>query len=288
LSVSAAIDVVLYVGVLPAVTALVAYFTLAFTLPREIGARYAAGGAFALGVFASFATLPSTRSVIPSQYWEWIPYFGLLAALVAGLAGAHGVSRGERIVTTLLTCILGAWFFVPTWPDLEPSRSAYVATVATGMFLLAVLLEPLPARLPGRLFPWWLMCAAGTGSLIMMVELSETFGRLSGLPAAALAGCGVAMLVTKSAVAGRSLALPYAVVVGGYAFAGSIYPSPPLWLLLIVPVVPLMLWVSVVGPIARLAGKKALAAQAACVLVPLIVLMAIVFAAGSSGAGDDW
>ena len=51
------------------------------------------------------------------------------------------------------------------------------------------------------------------------------------------------------------------------------------------PAAPLALWLFAAGPLARLKGWPAIAAQAAVVLVPLVILIAWMALAGET---DEW
>lgn len=284
MSAQAAIEIGLYSGCIPAIAAVIAFVALGWLLPDRVTRRYRPGVALALGVWVGFAFAPLTKTLVPSQFWEWIAYLGMLAAFVGGLAQADGVSRGERWAAILLVTVAAAWTIVPGWARLADVRLTHVAILAAGMFALSIMLEPFADRLAGRGLPFWLMFAAAASALLITSEWSEMLGRSAALPAGALAGCGIAMLLTKSGAAPRGLALPYAVVVGGYAYVGFVYPSPPLTPLLFAPLVPLVLWLCAWGPLARLTGVRALAAQAVCVVVPLVIIGALVVMRSS---GDE-
>jgi hypothetical protein len=285
LSAQAAIEILLYSGLVPAAVALATYFAFGWLLPEDVGRRYRLPSALALGVFVGMAFLPTTKSVLPERFWEWIPYLGLLAAFACGLTHAAGVTTGERWIAIAHLAALTAWKIVPTWDELAATRPMQIFAVATGIALLTMLVEPLATKLPGRLFPVWLFCAAGTVALLILGEVSETFGRLAALPASALLGCGIASWLTPSAADWRTIGLPYAALVGGYAFTGFIYPTPPLWPLLFVPFAPLALWICTCGPLGRLTGPRAVIAQAACVLTPLVVVAVLLL---MRSAGDEW
>jgi hypothetical protein len=287
LNAKTAIEIVVYGGVIPAVAALAAFFVIGWSWPTEAARRYQAGAAFALAVFVGFVALPTTTTLVPSQFWESIPYVALAAVLVAGLTCAQGVLRGERWLTIYLFAIGAAWVLVPNWPDLVPAWPVQMALVAIAIVALDALLTPLPARLPGRAFPFWLMLAAATSSLLVMAEVSETIGRLAVLAGGALAGSGVAAAVRKDNAETWSLALPYAVTVGGFAYAGAVYPMEPMWLLVSLPAAPLALWICALGPLSRLTGLRAIVVQAVCVLVPLVIVVGVVLSQ-SGGAADEW
>jgi hypothetical protein len=286
LNASAALQLAWHGAVIPAIAALAAFFTIGWLWPSDVVSRYRAGAAFAVGIFVGFVLLPSTSSLIPSEYVEWIPYLGLLAALAAGLTLANGVLRWERWVAIYLVSFAAALLIVPTWPELAPARPIQIAVLAIGMTTLAALLLPLPERLPGAVVPSWLLVAAAATSGLILLEQSETVGRPAALPAGALAGCIAAATIVKSPVAWSGLIFPYAVVAGGYAYLGAIYPVTPLWSLLIMPIAPLALWISVVGPWAQTSGLRALILQSICVLTPIVIVAAILIS--RSAGGDEW
>jgi hypothetical protein len=159
--------------------------------------------------------------------------------------------------------------------------------MSLAIMLLTALLYPLPQLLPGRAFPWWLMLVVATTSLLLFDQQSEKFGYLAALPAGALAGCAVAALFARELPDWRSLVLPCVVVLVGYAYTGAVYPTEPQWLMLLLPLVPLALWICSVGPCARLTGVREIAVQAACVVVPLGIIAALLLAK-TSGNADGW
>jgi hypothetical protein len=287
MDVRTAIEIGIYSGLIPAAAALVLCSLLGRLLPDGIAARYRLAAAFALAVFVGFAAGPQRKSFIPEEFWDWVPYLGVLAAIVAGAARANRISHIARWVMIAVVAALAAWLVVPTWEDLAPPRPVHLAAVAVGIAALALLLEPLSKRLPGRAFPWWLMVTAGACALLILAEVSETFGRLAALPASALVGCLLAAWLTTAAADWGSLALPYAVVVGGYTYTSAIYPSPPLVPLVFAPFAPLGLWICTCGPLGRLTGVRAAAAQAVCVILPLATITALLLVLARN-SDDVW
>jgi hypothetical protein len=175
---------------------------------------------------------------------------------------------------------------VPAWPELSPVRPIQVAVMSAGMTALAALLLPLQKRFSGSAFPVWLMVAAAATSVLVMLEQSETLGWPAALPAGGLAGCIAAALFTKAPVDWGGIVFPYAVVAGGYAYLGAVYPVSPLWMLLIVPIAPLMLWICAVGRGAQVQGVRPLIIQGICVLTPIIIVAALLVS--RSAGGEDW
>jgi hypothetical protein len=259
---------------------------ICWTWPQDAARRYASSLALAAGALIGFVALQANKTLVPTQYWEWLPYLGLLAAFVAGFTRAAGVFRGERWVALYLFAMLAGWLTVPHWPELYPAWSAQVALFGVAIVVVSVSLERLPARLPPGALPTWLAVVAASSSLLIMAEVSVTFAQLAALPAGALAGCTIAAVLKADAEVARGLALPYATLVGGYAYVAAIYPTSPLWPLAAVPLAPLALWLATSGPLARLVGWKAWLAQGVCVIVPLALLAAMLLLGGSGG--DEW
>jgi hypothetical protein len=230
--------------------------------------------------------LQANKTLVPMQFWEWLPYLGLLAAFVSGISRAVGLVRGERWVAIYLFAMLAGWLTVPHWPELYPVWPAQIALFSVTAVLVVALLEPLPERLPRGALPFWLVVVAAWSSLLVIAEVSVSFGQLAALPAGGLAGCAIAAFVKADAEIGRGLPLPYATLVGGYAYVAAVYPTTPLWPLAAVPLAPLALWLVAFGPLARLSGWKAWFVQGVCVFVPLAVFTAMLLS-GESG-GDEW
>jgi hypothetical protein len=280
-----AIEFVVFGGFVPAVAALVIFGAIGWLWPSEVARRYGPGVAFAAGVLIGFLVLPTTKTLLPLQSWDWIVYLGLLAAFVAGLSRAEGVLPGERWLAVYLFAMLAGWLTVPHWPELEPTWPVQVAMFGLAIAVVAGLLACLPAHLAERALPCWLMLAAAAVSMLVTVEVGVTSGQFAALPAGALAGCALAALLKRNAASWSGLALPYATVVGGYAYSGAVYPPTPVWLLVTVPLVPLALWLAAIGPWTQVRGWKAWAVQAVCVIVPLAIVAAILLA---RGGGEEW
>jgi hypothetical protein len=190
------------------------------------------------------------------------------------------------LATNLVTAATAGWLLAPNWPDLDPPRYVYVSLLAGYLFALMSLLDSLPDRLFRPLFPFLLFAAASATSLVIAEPVSLQYGQVAGISAAALLGCGAAACFGISGPALRGLNPVYAVLVGGIAFSGSIEPEPAIYSILFAPLAPLMLWLCAYGPLARLAGRKAVAVQIAVVLVPLAILLAWTLLSGEPEYGE--
>jgi hypothetical protein len=272
--------------IVPALAAAGLFVLISGLWPSDVARRYRCGVSFAVGAFVGFVLLPSTSTLAPGQFYEWVLYIAILGAFVAGLTRADGVTRGERWTAIYVFAPIAAWLIVPQWPSAVPAWQIQWAGVSLAIMLLTALLYPLPQMLSGRSLPWWLMLVLAATSVILF-DQSETFGMLAALATGALAGCAVAALFARELPDWRSLVLPYVIVLVGYAYTGAVYPTEPKWLMLLLPLVPLALWICSVGPFARLTGFRAIAVQAASVVVPLVIIAALLLA-NTNGGADDW
>ena len=282
----AAIQFVVYGGAIPAVAAVAAFWAMGRWWPRDAARRYQAGMSFAAAVVVGLICLPSTKTLAPTQFWEWIPYLGLVAALVSGITSAAGVMRGERWTAVYLFAVVAAWLLVPKWPELSPPWPIHVATAAAAIITITALLSQIPDRLRGQAFPAWLTITAACSSVLVLSEVSETFGMLAALPSGALFGCSVAAWLQKSPADWRSIAMPFTVVVGGYAYLGAVYPTSPIWPMVLIPAVPLSLCVSYWGPLQRVEKNWALVNQGVCIVAAIIAIVVMILL--RSGMGDAW
>jgi hypothetical protein len=279
------IEILVYGGIFPAAIAVAIMCLSRRLLPESVSNRYAVAIAFAVAFFVGYALLPSWADLLPKRHWHWLPYLCAVAVVLGPVGLATGVHAPERWLLFLLLAIATAWAIVPTWPGLKPSRSVYVPSLAGYLLLLMTLIEPLPTRINGKLFMSMLTVASGSVAIALAVFVSVKFGQVAGIAAAAMAGCCVASFFHNHDSTTRGLVPAFAIIVGGLAFVGYIEPQQPLKGMLPVPAAPLALWASVWGPLARLRGVAAGAAQTAVVLVPLVIaLVWLLFGEGAEQA----
>ncbi len=266
---NSAIEIVGYGGVVPAAVSTAVMVLAARFLPARVSRRYAAAVALVIGFFVGYVLLPSWAELVPKRHWHWLPYLGLGAMIIGPIGLARGVFAVERWLLLLALAIVAAWLLVPTWASLQPPRSVYVPILAGYLLLLSVLLEPLPARVPGRLLLALLSIVALSVAVAIAALVSLNYARVAAIAAAAIVGCCVASFFYFHESMTRGLIPAYAILVGGVAFVATIEPSRPLVGLLLAPAAPLALWSCAWGPLARLRGVKAAVVQSAVVLVPL-------------------
>jgi hypothetical protein len=242
-------------------------------LPRSAFDRYTAAIAFALAFFVGYTLLPSWAPLKPSRHWHWLPWLGTVAMALGNIGLAQGVSAARRWLPLLLLAAMAALVLVPTWSDLAPPRAVYIAIFGGYLFLLAALLDPLPARVPPRLFLAILSAVSAAVAIMAMVFVSVKFGQVAVVAAAATVGCLVASFFhsVQTNINVHGLIPAFVVVVGGLALVSFIEPAPPLYGMLLVPAASLTLWSYGWGPLARLGAVTAAGVQVAAVLVPLAI-----------------
>ncbi len=283
-----------YTVIVPLLTAAAVAWSACRVLPAQFAGRYALGIALAAGFFVGYWLLPDWAALVPTKHWQWLPYLSS-AAVLGGLTLAGGVSWPERLIAYGALAVVAAWQLVPLWEELQPPRHYSVPLLAVYLAMIAAGLAVLPDRLLGPLFVGLLAASAGTVALLIAIGVSLTYGQVAAIAAAALAGCFLMSLwskLTRRASEGSAAQLPttirglipvFIVLVGGLAFVGTIEPSPPLPAILLAPAAPLMLWLFAAGPLSRLKGLSAVAAQVTTVIVPLLIALAIVIVGGEQG-----
>lgn len=251
-----------------------------------IAARYGWGIATALGFLAGCLTYPDRLPLAPERHWHWLIYAGIVAALVGAVTIVRTWKSWQLLPLYFLLGCLVCWPLTPDWSSLKPVRLILAPVLALYIAGLTWLLSLLPARLRG----WWfvaLLTLVGVATAVLVVAEAHSLrigSYLLRIPAA-LVGMQLAMRwlkgpeqtdVAQSDLAQGILALlpVYVVLVGGGAMFGAIEITDSEFLFLVVPAAPLTLWLFVWTPLARLTGWKALAAQAAVVLlVPIAVFL---------------
>ena len=207
-------------------------------LHTEAAARYASAVGLAMGFCAGFILLGSWADLTPSRHWHWTFYLALGAAALGAIAVSKGLALPERWLLLLIGAFVAAWLLVPNWPSLHPPRSTWIPLLATYLFLLAALIEPLMSRLPAVRMLALLSASALCVAVLIAAFVSLTYAQFAVGSAAALAGCAFAARLSNTSTV-RGVGLAYALVVGGWAFVGCIEPREPLLGILIAPVAPL-------------------------------------------------
>lgn len=249
----------------PAVTSAAVFLVVRRLLPAEAAARYAAAVSSAAGYCVGYALLRRGEVLTPERHWHWTFYLVPAAAIVGPVAAA--VRPVERCLAAALAAVVGGWLLVPGWASLDPPRSVWVPVLAGYLWLLAVLADPLPARLPATGVLGLSALAAGCVAALIAASVSLTYAQSAGAAAAAMGGCWAASWFASRGAGLRGFGPVYAAAVGGWAFVGCVEPQQgALYGLLLAAAAPLALWCCAWGPLARLKGFAAVGVRAGLVL----------------------
>lgn len=277
-------------------TAIAAPFGVAFAvqflmsrlLPADVARRGSAPLALGLAYLVGYVLWSDRGTPVPQRHWHWFPYLAFASTVLGSAAVADGVRLVERWLLFALAAMISAWFLVPHWESLQPSRETYLVALTVGLFLLSTLLDLLPASLAGKTLPAMFALSAISVAVLDIRFFSALYGYLTIPITGALIGCLAVRSISGREPNFRALIPAYSTLVGGAAFVGFVEPQPPLPGFLIAACAPLALWVCAFGPLARLRGFKAVAVRTAVVLIPLIVGAVLLLLGEESGAGDGY
>jgi hypothetical protein len=158
---------------------------------RALRLRSAATAVALVAGFLSsyFATLHAQWSPIPQVALDWTPWIALVA--LAGALATQGLAVGARFVARLALALAAAALIV--WPALGSfgMQKALVAIVATGLLLTAIWNVTAPVGHGATSRPLLLALVAGGAGIAVLLDSSQSAGRLGGALAAALGACAV-------------------------------------------------------------------------------------------------
>ena len=235
----------------------------------------------ALAVGVSFLVaywLVSSPPLLPKAEWHWLPYLCAVAMVTGWVGLAPGVSTPERWALQLIVAALAGWFLVPTWEDLQPTRNVYITVVSGSVLLLYVCLEPLAKRCSGVSFPLLLLVVSVAGAVVLGLSGNLRFAQLAGILAAGMGGCVLVLSYYHPSEPLMRGAIPaFTVLLCGVMFTGYMhsYSNVPIVSYVLVPLTPVTLWMSFVGPLHKLPNRWRVLIQSAVVLVPLGIALAL-------------
>ena len=267
---NALIKVLALIALVPATTAMAVQILVRSVVPDSAARRYAAALAIGIAFFVGIACLFSWTELVPKRHWHWLPYLCALAMVLGPVTLASGVYAIERLLVQLFIAGLSAWLLVPSWSNLAPPRWLSIPLLTVYLFLLVVLLDRLPERLPGHLLPALLAMTALWLALAAAANVSETYGLLIAVSAAATIGTWAGMGFRSDSMNVRGLITPLTIILGGAAYVCCVELEPPLFGALLMPAAPLALWFCSWEPLVRLKGWSGGLVQTALVLLPLV------------------
>ena len=215
-------------------------------LSSDLASRIALPCAVSIAYFAGYAVLPRDfASFIPQQgqSWPWLPYLAFAAAAISAVF-PYFLRISTRLIVLITICAVTGALLSPTWPVYGFTRDRL--GIFLTFYLLAVglpLLNSQPPRLArATLYALIAICILNTLAIGAIYGIGHA--QLAALPAAALTGISLALLVGPK---DADLALPrlaplVAVLVGGIAWLASVEPDPPKPILLAIPLLSWAIW----------------------------------------------
>lgn len=275
-------------GVIPALAAGVTLWLVRWILPPEMHSRYGLTLGANVGLLVGYGLLPAWAPWQPTTYWHWLPYLGIAAAWIGSLIGARGVHVAERWLAVILLGGLSAWFLVPTWAQLQPTRIWHVTILAAYLVALVTCLTPLSRQLTADR---WLAYLGTSGFFLAVttaIAVSLRFGQVTTILAASLFGLAAMVRLDpslKQRILPQTLLPWYAVLVGGMAYVAYVNPSPRLPGFILMPLAPMALYLCHKGPLdSKMPGTgwARFMAEWGLVLIPLILAAAWVLVTTAS------
>jgi hypothetical protein len=198
----------------------------ALALRRAVGGPAATALAVAAGFLTSYAaTVQGAWSLSPQSAMDWQPW-----VVLAAVGGALLVDRAPAGVRLFLArAVLGVLLsFVVVWPAIGSlgAVKASTAAVVAGIVIAAAWSVRTRGLFAGDTHPLQLAIIAGGAGLAMMLDSSQTPGRLAGALAVALAACAVIgrfRTPAGSAAVGTTL-----LVLGSLLLQAQVYAGFPL------------------------------------------------------------
>ena len=195
---------------------------------------------FVLSLACSIALLVGTTRLrgelgMPKLYWHWLPLIALVTCLV-GSPLTVGTTRWRAVAGPILG-LAAAWCLVPAWDTLVPGRHVYVPLLGIYFATLIWLYGTVGRRLVSREIVFALIATATAVSIGIAAVVSMKYGHLAAIVATGLAGCWAASWIFKlEENASIGLMWCAASMIGGIAFVGYVYPNPPVYELLLLPI----------------------------------------------------
>jgi hypothetical protein len=192
--------------------------------------------AVAGGFLASyFAALHAQWSWVPKVALDWLPLTAVLAALAALAIESRSPVQGRWMARGLVSVGAAALVVWPALASFGAVKAVIAIGVAAGLVTLAWSLQAASSHRGTATQPLLLAVVAGGAGLALMLDSSQSAGRLSGALAMTLAACllfalpGLRVPFT-SAASGLAVVLLGTLLANAHLYAGF----PPSYLALLV------------------------------------------------------
>jgi hypothetical protein len=221
---------------------------------------YCLGHALAMG---------STWSFVPDRSWHWMFYLVPLAGVAGVISSSPKASWFNRCFLVATLAVL-AGGLLSARPSLWAPRPVIVLLIFAYIVALWLSLEPLSKRVtPGTLAAGCALVAAAAAAMIAE-QASLTDGKILMGAAGGFAAVALAATLLKNAEQAVGMSVPFAITLGGWAWVEALFEAR-LWPLLIIPLAPLAMWLTQVGPLKPSRQLVTTIMSLACVLAAVVV-----------------
>ncbi len=252
----------------------------------EFVRKIAASAALAAGFVTGYALLGLGQWEV-KYFWHWLPYVTMLSVCGSALTAGERWLRVAGEVGCLALAVLAAWLLVPTWPHLEPTRAVHIAVWSSGVFVLALLLDPLTRPAMASRLPRGLLSTVLAGTMfaaVVVVLLSESlrFTQFAGAAAGSMLGIAIVNTAWPKQTSLHGIAFTFAVLSCALLLVAQVdsHSAVPLISYAVVPLAPLGLW------LAKLLGEDA--SRPAWKSWALLLPLPVVICAGAIGLAVAW
>lgn len=178
---------------------------------------------------------------LPEKYWEYLGVIALTTGLLGPILSA--IPGKWKWLSWPLISFATAWLLVPDWSTLEPSRQVYIPLFAIYLSGLGLLYEWGGTRSSPRELLFTLCATTATLAAATAAIASLKYGELGLIlfaSGAAFFFFSLFARIESDEIAG--LLPSAAIMIGGVAFVGYIYPQPPIYELMLLPFAPVGLF----------------------------------------------
>ena len=277
---------ILFGLVTPAITACATFTVIQCLFLGPYRTRYATSLAQLAGFLIGYRLL-SLGPWMATSHWHWLPVALIAAAVVGPVSCADGVGWMERLLLYLLVALVSAWFLVPTWDDLAPSRIVHFAVWAPCVAVTAALLELLAKRSKDRILLTVLWATIVTTAVLLALSGSLRFAQIALAGAGSLFGIVITSWWRREAANMTGAGLQFSMLIVGSLLIGRVnsFSEVPLASYLLVPLAPISLWLFASGPLSNIDGwKRSLAALVVPVgLFGSAIALAVMAQKGAAG-----
>lgn len=255
----------------PALVAAAIFWISQRFLSVESRERWPASLAIAAGFAAGYALLKLAPWQATS-HWHWTPHALFLAALLGPVATAKGISLVERILIYAAAIWIAAWFVVPTYADLEPSRTIHLIVWPLYLLAIVVPLDLLSRRMTGPLLPAIVSISLAASMVVIFLSGNAKFTQILGIGFAAMLGVTCSSFLSKEKPALLGAALPITMLSAGYLLVAQVqsFSDVPLICYALPPTAPILLWI---GQSKSLVERPGLSGAMLRLLAPAIVCL---------------